>query len=370
MKVHFFLIAIFIGFCATAFGQTDTPKVVYEAGTEGYKSYRIPAIVKAPNGDLLAFGEGRVDGPADFGNVKILMKRSTDNGKTWSDASIIAENDTLQASNSAPVVDYLDPEYPNGRLFFFYNTGNNDEFEVRKGNGERRIWFKTSTDNGHSWSEEVEITSMVKKPEWRTYANTPGHAMQIQTGPYKGRIYVAANHSVGDPLENFLDYKAHGYYTDNHGKTFQLSEVVDFPGSNESTAAVLPDGGLMLNSRDQSHQYRARIISISKDGGQSWEETYVNKNLPDPINQGSLLNLDESGKLLAFSNAADPNNRINLTLKISEDGGKTWTKSFLVDEEGESTAYSDIVVVSENEIGVLYERKGYSQIVFKIIQWR
>ncbi|HEU5364995.1 MAG TPA: sialidase family protein, partial [Hanamia sp.] len=95
---------------------------VYVSGTEGYKSFRIPAIVKAPNGDLLAFCEGRVNGGADFGNIKVVLKRSSDGGKTWSALQIVAANDTLQAGNPAPVVDLTDPRFPQGRIFLFYNT--------------------------------------------------------------------------------------------------------------------------------------------------------------------------------------------------------------------------------------------------------
>ena len=107
-------------------------KPVFISGTEGYQSFRIPAIVKAPNGDLLAFCEGRLNGSSDFGNIKIVLKRSSDNGKTWSPMQIVASNDSLQAGNPAPVVDRTDPEFPKGRIFLFYNTGNASEIRNPK----------------------------------------------------------------------------------------------------------------------------------------------------------------------------------------------------------------------------------------------
>ena len=92
-----------------------------------------------------------------------------------------------------------------------------------------------------SWSEAVNITSQTHRPkqpqinpaynfseDWRSYANTPGHAMQFSAGLYKGRMYVAANHSAGDPQAQFVDYKAHGFYTDDHGKSFHLSENIEY----------------------------------------------------------------------------------------------------------------------------------------------
>lgn len=371
MKKLIALLSVTIWCGLTAFAQ-DSATPVFKSGDDGYQSYRIPAIIRLPNHDLLAFSEGRVNGAADFGHVNIVMKRSSDNGSTWSALQVAAENGALQAGNAAPVVDEQDPAFPRGRIFLFYNTGDVNEHDLRQGKGNREVWYKTSTDNGATWSDAVNITPQVKKADWRTYANTPGHAMQFRWGKYKGRIYVAANHSVGDPQPDFKDYTAHGFYTDDHGKTFHLSEDVPFPGGNENSAAELPGDRLMLNTRNQSGTPRERIVSISSDGGVHWDTTYSDPQLPDPVNQGSILNIgDKKHKnLLAFSNDADPDNRINLTLRISFDGGKTWKESFLVDEKGRSTAYSDIVKLSKKEIGILYERNNYSEIVFKVIRWK
>jgi len=362
---------------------------VFVSGTEGFKSFRIPAIVRAGNGDLLAFAEGRVEGAGDFGDIDIVMKRSSDGGKTWSGISTVAAYDKLQAGNPAPVFDLSDPAFPKGRLFLFYNTGNNHENEVRKGKGLREVWYKTSADAGVTWSEPVNITTRVHRPkqpdvdpkynfseDWRSYANTPGHAMQFVSGKYKGRIYVAANHSAGDPKPNSADYQAHGFYTDDHGKTFKLSETISFEGSNESTAAEISGGKLMFNARNQKGDVRARIVAVSQDGGEKWDTTYFDHNLPDPVCEGSIITIgkNKSKNILAFSNAADTKSRDNLTLRISFDDGQTWTKQYVVDKstkgEKDFTAYSDIVKTGKNTIGVLYERDGYKAIVFKSVDWR
>ncbi|TAN13049.1 MAG: exo-alpha-sialidase [Chitinophagaceae bacterium] len=362
------MICLSLGF---AFSQSKIIPV-FISGQDGYKSFRIPAIIKAPNGDLLAFCEGRVNGGADFGHVNIVMKRSKDHGKSWSALQIVATNDSLQAGNAAPVVDLTDPAYPHGRIFLFYNTGNEPEGDIRRGIGRRLVWYKTSTDNGKTWSEPVNITSAVKKPDWRSYANTPGHAMQFMWGKYKGRIYVAANHSEGDPLPHFEDYKAHGYYTDDHGKTFHLSADVSFPGGNENMATELCGNQMMLNLRNQKGEPRCRIIAISSDGGVHWDTTYYDRQLPDPVCQGSIITLGckHTNTFLAFCNNDDTVHRKDLTVRISFDSGKTWVRKYLVDKQGESTAYSDIVKLSRHKIGVLYERKDYSGIAFRVIKWR
>ena len=187
------LYTIILSLLLLLFRQEPIP--VFVSGTNGYNSFRIPAIIMLPNNELLAFCEGRVKSENDFGDINIVMKRSTDKGKTWSTLQTIVDNDSLQAGNPAPVVDLQDPAFPNGRIFLFYNTGNNHEGEIRKGNGIREVWYKTSTDNGKTWTESTNITTSVHRPkqpklnqkynfseDWRSYANTPGHAIQFSQG--------------------------------------------------------------------------------------------------------------------------------------------------------------------------------------------
>ncbi|RFS26976.1 exo-alpha-sialidase [Chitinophaga silvatica] len=369
LSIIFFLFVV----CISSYAQSVA---VFTSGRDGYASFRIPAVIKLKD-EILAFAEGRVNNSGDFGNIDIVMKRSVDGGKTWSALNKIVDNQELQAGNPAPVVDYLDPNYPGGRIFLFYNTGNNGEGEVRKGKGSREVWFITSTDAGKTWSAPQNITASVHHSseyetngDWRSYANTPGHAMQMTTGRYKGRIYVAANHSEGGPKRDFTDYKAHGFYTDDHGSTFRLGATLPFEGSNESTAAELSGSRLMLNARNQRGNIKARVIGISDDGGETWSKTYVDYQLPDPVCEGSLLHIGwKKGKsVLAFSNAADTTNRDRLTLRISTDDGNSWSQHYLV-AAGEQPdngfiAYSDLVQISKRSIGILYEAHHYKEILF------
>lgn len=368
---HLFILFPLLSFC-------QTKKIpVFISGLEGYQNYRIPALISLPDGELLAFCEGRVAGSDDFGNIDIVMKRSLDKGRTWSGVQRVVDAGNLQAGNPAPVVDLMDPAYPHGRIFLFYNTGNNHESEVRKGNGRREVLYITSADQGRTWSEPVNITGMVHPPAWRSYANTPGHAMQFEKGKYKGRIFVAANHSAGDPLKQFADYRAHGYYTDDHGIHFHLSADVNIPGGNENMATELSHDGLMLNLRNQKGDVRSRIVAVSRNGGESWDTAYFDPHLPDPVCQGSILTVGErNGKnIIAFCNNADTARRDNLTLRISFDEGKTWIKNFVIDKslqnhEDSFTGYSDIAKMSKSQIGVLYEKENYSKIVFTVVDWR
>src|SRR5690606_29074006 len=96
------LVVLAVAFARASGGQADGEVPVFVAGEDGYESYRIPAIINAPNGDLLAFCEGRVHHAGDFGDIDIVLKRSTDQGKTWGSLQKVVDHDTLQAGNPAP----------------------------------------------------------------------------------------------------------------------------------------------------------------------------------------------------------------------------------------------------------------------------
>ena len=358
---------------------------VFRSGEDGYATYRIPAIVQQKSGALLAFCEGRVANDDDFGNIDIVYKISEDGGKTWGQLRVGIGYDSLQAGNPAPVIDMQDPLYPDGRIFLFYNTGNNSEWSVRNGNGLREVWYITSADGAKTWSEPVNITQQVHRPkqphinpgynfeqDWRTYANTPGHGFQFVSGPNKGRIYIAANHSYGNPQPDNRDWNAHAFYTDDHGKSFKLSENVPFPGSNETSAAQIGKNSVYMSSRNQRMSPKQRIISVSHDGGQSWISSLPDPNLPDPVNEGSVLSWKKGRKfILAHINAADPAARNNLTLRLSKDKGKTWYFNKLIAQapagyKGAYSAYADIVLINKKKAGILYEKDNYKEIVFAV----
>ncbi len=383
---YFFSLFLLLSGAGVQAQQAFTP--VFVSGQDGHKSYRIPAIVSA-GGKLLAFCEGRVDHAGDFGDINIVLKESTDGGKTWSALRTVVDYNNLQAGNPAPVVDMTDPAYPQGRVFLFYNTGDNHEGEVRKGKGLREVWYKTSADGGLTWSDAVNITLQTHRPnrpdlnpaynfkeDWRSYANTPGHAMQFADGTFKGRIFVAANHSAGVPDREFKDYQAHGFYSDDHGKTFHLSETVSTPGGNEAMAAQLKGDKMVMNIRNQRGDVRARIIAESSNGGATWDTTFFDRQLPDPVCQGAVLSVGSAKKrILLFCNNADTVQRNNLVLRVSRNDGKSYYKSIPIANRPDNprrnsyTAYSDLVATGRKKVGILLEYDDYKQIVFTNIAY-
>jgi sialidase-1 len=62
-------------------------------------------------------------------------------------------------------------------------------------------------------------------------------------------------------------------------------------------------------------------------------------------------------------------------LNISVDDGATWTRKIVVDKATnenvkDHAAYSDILKINKREIGILYERDQYAQIVFTTVKWK
>lgn len=354
-----------------------TETVVFRNGDDGYRCYRIPAIVKAPDGELLAFAEGRLNDCGDFGDVDIVLRTSRDNGRSWTTVRRAVDYGAHQAGNPAPVFDLTDPRYPNGRLFLLYNTGTTHEHEVRNGKAIREVWYVTSTNNGRTWSEPVNITTQVSRPnkpavnpqyrfaeDWRSYANTPGHALQLTQGEHKGRLFVAANHSAGPPQAQSRDYQAHGFYSDDHGQTWRLTPTVPYPGGNESTAAETTGGGVLMNIRNQSGDVKSRLLAASPDAGQTWEPVRVARELPDPVCQGSMVNYRprKNQNVLLFSNLNSQNKREKLTVRVSPDNGRSWSAGKEI--YAGPAAYSDLVVQRDGRIGVLYEKDDYARIVY------
>ena len=336
---------------------------LFKNGIGDYECYRIPAVIKSPQGTLIAFVEGRKDSCSDFGDVDLLMVRSTDGGKNWSVPQLVVNNGAFQAGNPAPVVDYFDPDYPDGRLFLFYNLGDVSEHEMRLGNGSREVFYKTSTDDGLHWSIPNEITKQVhfnknsSQPEldWRTHANTPGHALQFTKPPFKGRLYIPANHSQGEPQEGYNEYRAYGFYSDDHGKSWNVSPDVPIPSSNEAIGVELPNGNLMLNIREQNGNTKRRLITTSDDGGASWNTPYFDDALVSPVCQSSMLLFKNNQKsLLLYSGPNSTEKREKMTVFVSKNQGKSW--SFKKEVYSKTAAYSDLVAIDSEYIGLLYER--------------
>ncbi|NEE14410.1 exo-alpha-sialidase [Streptomyces sp. SID7499] len=344
--------------------------VPFRAGQEGYASFRIPAVVATRTGDLLAFCEGRVGSRDDFGNIDVVLKRSTDGGRTWGPLQVAAHNGDALAGNPAPVV--LDT----GRVLLVHvrNAALATEDAIRRGTVSaadgRRVWVRHSDDEGRTWSAPREITREAKRPEWRWYATTPGHAIQLTTG----RVVVPANHSLPPTgTDNGTEGRYNGGHcllSDDAGATWRIGYVDDdtdgYINANETTAAELPDGRVYFNTRNDSPSPGTRADAHSADGGRTLAKPFrPQAGLTAPVCEAAVLQLRDPD-LLLYSGPADPGFRALMTIRASTDGGTTWRPAYTVD--GLPAAYSDLVRIDTDTVGLLYETGdfgAYETITFR-----
>ena len=347
-------------------GQDQTLDYLFESGSDGYHTFRIPAIISTNEGNIIAFAEGRKKGSSDTGDIDLVMKKSGDGGKTWSDLKLIWDDANNVCGNPAPVVDRN-----SGIIYLLstWNLGEDHESEIIRQTSKdtRRIFILESRDEGNTWSKPMEITSSVKLENWTWYATGPCHGIQIRNGKFKDRLIIPCDHIEAKTKKYF----SHIIYSDDQGKSWHLGGITPHDMVNECSVAELPGGELMLNMRNYDRSEKSRKVSLSKDGGLTWGDIYPDKNLIEPICQASLLrySFEESGKSrMLFSNPAHKDKRENMTLKISYDEGSTWEKS-LVLFSGPS-AYSDLVRLPAGTIGCLFEagiNNPYEGIVFREI---
>lgn len=366
MKKYVSTIFSFFSFILLAFACTRKsderifPKVeppssvlsyIFKKGTEGYSCYRIPALIKTKHGTLLAFAEGRKNNCTDEGDIDLLVKRSSDGGKTWSPLQVIWSDGVNTCGNPAPVVDQNTGKI---HLLMTWNDGDDHIGEINAGTSKntRRIFATASTDDGKNWDAPKEITSTVKGPNWGWYATGPCHGIQITQGAHKDRLVIPCDYiEVGAGRRG----NSHVIYSDDAGASWKLGGVVPQHSSlnpNESTVTELSDGRLMLNMRVGSNQNQ-RVYSISSDGGATWSALEQAPALTDPVCQGSITSGETgNGFGVFFSNAANTV-RNSMTIKMSTDNGISWTKKKVVFTG--PAAYSDLVVLEAGQLGLLYE---------------
>ncbi|MEX2306179.1 MAG: sialidase family protein [Pirellulales bacterium] len=322
--------------------------------------------MRAKNGDLLAFAEGRKNGAGDHGDIDIVLKRSSDDGSTWQPLQLVQDEwehptAAVWIGNPTPVVDLMDPKHP-GRIWLAFTRSN------------AAVFVASSDDHGASWSARRDITETAMHPTWGWYATGPVHGIQLERGQHAGRIIIPSDHRERD----MDSWGAHIIYSSDHGATWQLGAVDtrQTPNElhpNENVAVELVDGRIYVNARDQHGAHPAsRAIAHSSDGGLSFDAPFAPApTITTPVVQNSAVRFaatDRGGErnILIYSCPGNAKQRRDLTILASFDEGKSWGRK-LVLHPGPA-AYSDLVKLNGEQIGVLYEagERLYDEIVFAV----
>jgi sialidase-1 len=329
-------------------GKKQAPEttVVFEPIAGSYASMRIPALVLTKQGSLLAFCEGRIGTASDWADMDMLMRRSTDGGKSWEPIQVIASRQGgMPTSNATPIVD------ADGNIHLLYQRGY------------ANAYYTKSTDDGKTWSPAVDITYAFDafRPEynWQVLAPGPGHSIQLKDG----RLLVAV--WICEPAK-LLPHKSHypsriaTIYSDDAGKTWKRGEILPdgvVKNPSETMAVQLEDGRVMLNIRHAGDSHR-RGVSYSANGISGWTAPVLDTALYEPVCMASIIRVYDKGKpALLFTNPDTRNApkppRKNLTAKLSYDEGKTWPLQQVIDTS--FAGYSDLAVDHKGMVYCLYE---------------
>lgn len=316
-----------------AYLQPESPLV--PAGE--YCCIRIPGLVALDDGTLLAYAECRQNG-SDWSAIDICMRRSNDGGRTWSERKVLVPGLGRSTQNN-PVM------FADGELVHLLYCTNYC-----------RMFYRRSVDKGETWSEPVELTESIDAQcgdfFWNCIAAGPGHGTVLSNGRLIVPVWLAYNKK--DRFSHHPTYVA-ALYSDDRGKTWILSSRLDGADPNESLIAELSDGRLLMNLRNTAPE-KYRYVSFSDDHGSTWTEPVFDKNLPDP---GCAAGLCRAGDVILFSNCESQTGRVNLTLKKSIDGGKTWDRLPIEPLAG----YSDVVYsAARGKAYVLFEHDNYHYI--------
>ncbi|THU32066.1 exo-alpha-sialidase [Niastella caeni] len=331
----------------TEVAETHTYTKIFDGGTNGYHSFRIPSIIRTNANTLIAFVEGRMSSNKDHGNINVEYKRSTDHGATWSSMMEVVGAGQGTWGNPTAVVDRT-----TGRIWVFMNwnsatknLGGTDGYDPIDTWGDRRVYYSYSDNDGLSFSTPTDMTNTLLPPNYKWDAVGPGTGIQTSNGTL---VIPATGRNI---------------YSTDHGATWHYQMIPG--GTSEGAIVELNDGRLMRNDRASGSTWetaKRRWVSRGTIAG-GFSAFAPDNTLLDPYCQGSIVRYTGSPDRIMVLNSASTETRCKMRVRISYDGGVTWPISrkiydWLTDSEAFAQGkggYSSMVKTADYTIGALIE---------------
>ena len=335
--------------------------------------YRIPGLATTNKGTLIAIYDNRYNNCKDLQeDINVGMSRSTDGGQTWEPMKEVIDmgewgglpNRLNGVGDAAVLVDektntiwvmglWQHGLSPDQMAWWGSKTGMTPQETGQ-------IVVVKSEDDGLTWSKPVNVTSQMKDPSWYLFFDGPGRGITMSDGTLVFAGQVKDKDQV--PHSTII-------YSKDSGKTWQVGTGAK-SHTTEAQVVELSDGSLMLNMRDDRNHFNSKVadklngrsIAITKDMGKTWVEHNTSRSaLIEPNCMASIISYkDKKGKpYLFFSNPADKRQRVNISIKASDDDGNTWDKlpSVLLHQDA-NMGYSCLTIIDNKYIGILYEGNG------------
>ena len=303
---------------------------LFTARQGGYWNYRIPGLLVAPGGAVLATCEARRGRGGDWDANDILLRRSLDGGVTWEEPWPLARHEDYGPGPISNCVLIADRGTGAVHALFCHDYA--------------RAFYTRSADDGETFGAPVEITPCFEafraEYDWNVLATGPGHSIQLTNGRLLVPVWLSSGGKSHRPSV------ASVIYSDDAGATWRRGEIaartdgrLRFP--SEAVAVELADGRVLLNIRSESDPHR-RLIAVSPDGVAGWSEPRFDPALLDPQCMASLIRRsrapEQDRDRVLFANPdtlertlpglwANAFDRKRLTVKLSYDECRTWPVS-------------------------------------------
>ena len=327
-----------------------TETELWRYGENGISIYHVFGTISVKK-TVFAFAEARNGDGSDANCTHdIVMRKSTDGGKSFMpEVKVLPSEGKHCWVNPVPIYDHAI-----GRLFLFYAEN--------LGNTKTENYIIYSDDLGESWSEQRNTTDLL---ETHFSLPGPGHGLCLSKGEHKGRLIVQFWHRDGGvevPSEG-RDYRLSYLYSDDHGESWRHSVYYGRElFSNESRLIECEDS--ILWSIRTKDKYQG--VGRSYDGGDSFVE-FDRCHLPEAKNCDiGAVSLRGNGKekyknMVIMSRVAQLEKRRDMEIRISYDGGRSFTDTFSLMPGDAMPGYSDLCVIYEDEpiVGLLHCRNNH-----------